>query len=372
MNLKFLKENIILICIIILGIFFLGNIIYNTFAKNGPEGYIDMSQPESNVYGSQIDIIYPAGTVAPTGFTGIIGPQGTEQYVYVGATCYTGPTGPSGIGPTGPTGAAGAAGTPGATGPTGPAGISAPIVVSSIGTSKYYRFEQGDITSDKKLANYSAGNANYDASIIGTSSIVTTPKPDAAGSTSCFALDGNTYIKVNSFICTSGGLSFSFWININDSDINTLNKRRIFDFGNSDGVDNLYYDIYNGPSVKETNDSGGFTQGYSINGYDKSNVNLSNSQWNHVVWTMSYAPCNLSGNQYFNQSCSYSIWNIYLNGILKYTKTDGIYPIISIPRTTNYIGCDINTQNKIKGNIDEFRVYDRVLSQDEVKLLYGK
>lgn len=364
MNINFIQKHIILILIIILGIFFMSNILYKSYLQCGPEGYIDMSQQETDKYGTQIDIIYPAGSVAPTGFTGIVGPDGTEQYVYVGATCFTGPTGPSGVGPTGPAGSIGPAGP---AGPTGPAGVSAEIVVSSIGTSKYYRFEPGDINSDKKLANYSAGNASYDASINGEPKIDQNEKSPAPGSTASFSFDGNTFIKVNYFSSTSSGLSFSFWVKSSKKE-----AYRIFDFGNSDGVDNMYFDSIQGPNVWQTIGEDNYIT--SIDKYDSTTMNISNSQWNHIVWTLTYAPCNMTSNSRLKTECKYSIWNIYLNGELKYTKLDGFYPDISIPRKQNLIGHRNNLNNNyiFSGNIDEFRVYDRVLSQDEVNLLYGK
>jgi hypothetical protein len=75
---------------------------------------------------------------------------------------------------------------------------------------------------------------------------------------------------------------------------------------------------------------------------------------------MTYAPVTYSG----------STWNIYINGTLKSTHTNCYYPCL-LTRTKNYLGYDAEMyhQHYASGSIDDFRIYNRILSLADVRQL---
>jgi len=366
MNLKFIKNNIILILLVILGIFFTGFILFkNKFVKER-EGYFDLTRTSSDV-GTQIIISNP-GPPAPAGFTGVTGPDGTIAYATIGSTGPTGPqgfgitgptgpTGPAGLaGPAGPVGTAGTAGTAGANGPTGPTGPAAPV--SSIGTAIYYPFESQDVNSSNRLADRSAGVANYNASLQSGAVISTTDKK--VGTSSLNLPTGtNAYVSIDIFSPTSNGLSFICWFKTNSSGFTYL-----FDFGNDLQRDSIFFSPDKGPCVFQGGD-----RTFKSEGERDGRSGYADNAWHHFVWTLSYAPSDtsISSNNQKN-----STWNIYIDNVLKYSTREGSYPNINVTRNKNYIGKSNNPNNPfMEGFVDDFRVYNRVITSQEVNALFN-
>lgn len=84
---------------------------------------------------------------------------------------------------------------------------------------------------------------------------------------------------------------------------------------------------------------------------------INNSQWNHVLFTR-------------NGTAT----KIYCNGLLVYTGTFSSANINNPANTITKIGCNFATGlgEFITGKIDDFAIYNRALSPDEVSSLYGQ
>ena len=148
---------------------------------------------------------------------------------------------------------------------------------------------------------------------------------------------------------TTRGLTITAWFKYPLS--STDGWIRLFEFGNGVKSNNFGYApqnglfVYQGSTATSTHGVGG---GYADN------------TWHHVGITMTYAP---SGS-------ATSTINVYIDGVVKYTTTTGYYPVI-IPRTECYIGKSNWTSNaNATGNVDDFRLYNCVMSAEDVKAIY--
>jgi hypothetical protein len=82
---------------------------------------------------------------------------------------------------------------------------------------------------------------------------------------------------------------------------------------------------------------------------------MNNNTWNHISWSLSKT----------------NGWNIYLNGNLYISYTNGYYPTSNLTRTLNYIGKSNWTGDPaFEGNITDFRIYNSVLNSTEIKSIY--
>lgn len=148
------------------------------------------------------------------------------------------------------------------------------------------------------------------------------------------------------------GITFSLWFRMNTT--NTGNYPRIFDFNNGIqtrwflisrfGIQNkLNFDIRNG-----TNPSGNIV---TTNNYIDGN-------WHHIVWCID----------------NVGKWTIYIDGIIpSFQQTlPTNCNIENITFTANYFGkSGVNGDGYFSGNIDDFRIYDYILTFDEAKGLYN-
>ena len=75
--------------------------------------------------------------------------------------------------------------------------------------------------------------------------------------------------------------------------------------------------------------------------------------WHHVCWTLN----------------PNTTWNFYIDGSLNKTET-GVYPE-AVARSLNYIGRQKFDGAYFNGNIDDFMVYNRILSLTEIQQLYS-
>jgi len=152
---------------------------------------------------------------------------------------------------------------------------------------------------------------------------------------------------------TINGVSFSFWCK---SKFNT-SMARFFDFGNGGSANNIvmtvssnniYFSVYNGATGND----------------QVTNIQINDNIWRHVCWTLTYA----------SPSATNSIYTIYINGINVYQQSNQTFTIY--PNATARQFCYIGRSNwsndpYFNGVIDDFRVYNRVLSNQEVFKLYS-
>ena len=161
------------------------------------------------------------------------------------------------------------------------------------------------------------------------------------------------YAQISNFTPTTGGLTFAFWYKSNGSGT----WARIFDFSNGPSSDNILMSPNN-------NGSGGLGFnvfiGVSSSDHTLSDINYNDNVWRHIVWTLSYVA---SGSLT-------STWNLYVNGVNKYSNSTKAYPLTSVTRTLSYIGKSAWADAFYNGYIDEFRIYNSVLSATDVNALY--
>ena len=216
--------------------------------------------------------------------------------------------------------------------------------------SVYFPFEQVDV-SGTTLTN--KANSSYNATLYNGATISTTSFKLGSSSLSLTA-SLSQYAQLSNFTPTANGLTFSFWYKSNGN----ATWARIFDFGNGTPSDNII--------ISPTGDGANGLTFVTFNGttsysYSLTDINYNNNTWIHIVWTLSYAT---PGN-------NTSTWNIYVNGVNKYSSSVYAYPLL-VTRTNNYIGKSAWTADAYyNGNIDEFRIHDTVLSATDATALYN-
>jgi hypothetical protein len=147
---------------------------------------------------------------------------------------------------------------------------------------------------------------------------------------------------------TVNGLSFSFWCKSN----NNASFSRFFDFGNGTASNNVLMGVFNNNILISV-----FNGATENNQY--SNVQINDNIWRHVCWTMTYTTPNATN----------SIHTVYINGVNVY-QTFTYYPNATA-RQFCYIGRSNWADPYFNGVIDDFRIYNRVLSDQEIFKLYS-
>ena len=157
-------------------------------------------------------------------------------------------------------------------------------------------------------------------------------------------------------INTTTGVSLNFWVNIKAIP-GTYSD--IFDFGvqyANTGSRYILAFIYN--SLLNLEISDGVETATAVPGNKTTySYTYTINTWYHIVWTI-----NTSGN-----------WTIYINNnILSSDKTKIIPTFSSSTNTKYYIGKSLFTTNGNLGMIlDDFRIYNKILSKDEVEYIYS-
>lgn len=152
---------------------------------------------------------------------------------------------------------------------------------------------------------------------------------------------------------TVNGLSFSFWCK---SNFNST-YARFFDFANGQAANNIVmFIIANNLGISVYNGATGNDQ--------NTGIQINDNTWRHVCWTMTYAaPPSTS-----------SIYTIYINGVNVYQQSNQTFTYY--PNATTRQFCYIGRSNwaadaYFNGVIDDFRIYNRVLSERDVFELYS-
>ena len=223
-------------------------------------------------------------------------------------------------------------------------------LIDTTGIKYYYSFDN-ESYSNLNVGNFATGSYVYDASMSSTNSanLISSSTQGIVGNGN-LVLDASfsQFIKINSpIITTTNGLSFSCWFKAN----NTGENSRIFDFGNGENNNNILV-LFN---------SGIYFFVFK-NGVPTSRI-ISTSFNNNVIyfltWTLTYD----EGNS--------SIWTIYINGNILMSTT-GSYPLTTVSRLSNFIGRSNWTSDAyFTGSIDDFRMYNRVITASEVLILYN-
>jgi len=209
----------------------------------------------------------------------------------------------------------------------------------------YYSFDSSTV-SGTTLHNLGTGGSAYDATLVSSPTISTTDVVVGTGSIQ-FSAGSSQYVTIPSFSTSSAGLSFAFWFKFNGCSANC----RIFDFGNGAPSDNLYFHL------STTNDFlAHMYLGTSNFGVPTgSGLNVNDGQWRHLAWTV-----DARGN-----------WMLYLNGVLISSYLGLVYPN-AISRTSNYLGKSPFGSPYLNGAIDDFYVYQSLLTAAQVQDLYQR
>jgi hypothetical protein len=212
------------------------------------------------------------------------------------------------------------------------------IVASIIPSTSFYLTDplsllisyqmEGNLTNlgtDPSLNGTLVGTPTYNSSIFkrGTQSLLTNP---------------TSYISIPTMNLTStAGLTIAFWfykLAFSTETVvlfsNGANTLKIYSFGSASPL-NLYLQL-----------NGSGTQIF----YSYTTVNT----WHHFAVTLSYS------------AGTSSTHKVYANGVLQSTITNGAYPTVSY--TTNTVG-------QFTGYLDDFRIYQAVLSDADIANVYN-
>jgi hypothetical protein len=147
-------------------------------------------------------------------------------------------------------------------------------------------------------------------------------------------------------IYQAGGITVSLWFK---ASVSSGTWCRIFDFGdNNEGTSPSNHFL-----IAKYGDSNRLLFFIDWSTYYLAPENYFNDKWYHIVWSISKS----------------GICKIYINNILKYSNNSWRIPNANWQR--RYIGKSCYSQDgSFIGNIDDFRIYDKVLSYSEIFALY--
>jgi hypothetical protein len=155
------------------------------------------------------------------------------------------------------------------------------------------------------------------------------------------------YVKFNKFSIENTGLSFVLWVKNNASSF-------LFNIRDSNTSKQIF--IYNNGTHIIINVTGGINISIPLN--------ITDGNWHHLVWTI--------------DNSFPVVYKIYHNGTLLTTLTAGINAGVVYPelgtRLYYNIGCygDSGDGSYImNGGVDDFRVYKRVITSEEVGYIYN-
>ena len=160
--------------------------------------------------------------------------------------------------------------------------------------------------------------------------------------------------SISPFTPTTNGISFSFWIRHTPIDAN--NGAFFFNFRDANNVNQTFIGgsfYFGAPGFLSVSNNSGNPESTGI-----PFSSVGDGNWHHIAWTMTYSASNAS------------TWKFYLDGVVSAgtTLTSKSYMNL-VTRTYHNIG-NYNDQGDISyainGGVDNFRVYQKVLSDAEV------
>jgi hypothetical protein len=220
----------------------------------------------------------------------------------------------------------------------------------------WYKFDSNTV-SGTTVIDYTR---NYNGTLQNNATISTTTKTKGTASLYLQSSSNKQHVSIPNYTVSSS-LSFSFWIN----PANTTNNNRIFDSGDGSDFDANNIVIYL--------QSGNLGFSYNVNYYNQNNVwytatnvpAISINTWTHIVITA--YPSGIS-----------NIIKIYKNNVLttenEFTSANANFSaaIPNIQRESNFIGkSNWSIDAAYSGYIDDFRIYNEVLTEDKIDTLYN-
>jgi hypothetical protein len=224
-----------------------------------------------------------------------------------------------------------------------PNSIATPII--------YYTFDVGTVSGNNVLNNI---NSTYDASInFGTASSITTTSPSPINN-GYLSLDGTGNVINNSLTLNTIGISIAFWIKFAT---NTNDNSMIFCLGNSGLNPAAPFILFRNyfPTAQQCLS---LYYGLNNNVYSIANINGNSSWWDniwrHIVLTFTNGTFTfyVNGSQIFTSAFNYG------------------FNATPVPLTIGMLGSD--STRSIKGGIDDFRIYNKILTTNQISYLYNK
>jgi hypothetical protein len=164
---------------------------------------------------------------------------------------------------------------------------------------------------------------------------------------------GNGYLQIDSSFnlydtWNGNGITLSVWFKYKTG---TANYSRIFNFSVNDSPSNQF-----GISKNDQNNNGSLFFFMFHNGTEYRSTSNNNvytfDKWHHIAWSISAA----------------GEWNVYIDNVRQnFTRTNGIPNVVF---NKNYFGKSMYTSNNmLTGNIGDFRIYNKELSEAEIDAL---
>ena len=236
----------------------------------------------------------------------------------------------------------------------------------------WYKFDEssGPTAADSAMFGGTARNATL-ATIPGGGASATFSAPGRVGThavTLTPAMNTPTtsggYITVPSLqTLAPGALTIAVWVNLTAS-TPTEDWERIFDFGTGTTANNYLYLVARAGAPATTpvqfvisTQGHKASYGQTIN----SQTALSTNEWHHIAIVL---PLPSVGNTYAGK--------MYIDGQLEQTNTAMTLHASDIgPTTNNWLGRSQYTDSFFNGSLDDFRVYKRALSDQEIADLFA-
>jgi hypothetical protein len=212
----------------------------------------------------------------------------------------------------------------------------------------YYTFESSSLST---ILNSAPGKGTYDATTTLVASTMISSSVYAVGSNSIYLSNGgNNTISLPSLTIGSAGFSISFWFYQTSSNANPVVVQL-----------NSYQSSTNSIMIWLNNGGSNITLNFATNS-NVYNVTLSTNTWYHLAITSDSSPVYSGGGLAVN---------IYLNGSLVTFNVKNIttYPFNNTSFTGSFIGKSDYGYYFI-GYLDDFRIYNRLLTGAEVAFLY--
>lgn len=236
----------------------------------------------------------------------------------------------------------------------------------------YYKFLSSDVDANSKVYNYATktndltliGDANGKASVV-TGTSYNTSKinyslylNNASNAKTQYATSSTSFTHT-----LANGFTFSGWF-LCKNEIGSYariceliggasNSNRTECFATYDSAnDFVYYGVAPGPSTSFVENSFGY----------KMPLGSSNTTWVHIA--MVIAPGTPSTTTYVSNS-----YNLYVNGVLQSAIQNNAY-FSNVARTMS-IGNNFFNNPYFYGYINEYRIYDRALNSEEIRVLYS-
>lgn len=212
----------------------------------------------------------------------------------------------------------------------------------------YYKFGLNDILNNK-VANYAFKNSVYDLvlvnnPIIDNSSFI-------KGKSSLYFNGNKQYASIDPIKFSQNGLTIMGWFKFVSNDPYNFIFSFSYDANNNLNITSNMLAIAQGTNINDVN-----------NRFYNFKQNYSDNNWHHVTLTMTYSPFKIAT----------STANVYIDNKLEISILDSFYPNTSLIFKKNYINNTIVLHNYITKicNINDFRMYNKVLTQSEITSIY--